>query len=174
MAVAAPWMDVQELHNWSRLWHDCKQISIGVQWKGEELPPFYFPMFLLIKSQERELNQHFFTSQWYQYPCEFMGMQNSGYLRSQQFERQCMCQGYKLCMLLNQCRFTWFWLPQRWEHGAVSWILTSGVCDSKSMLEGVGIYNSFLYLPTATHLELFFLPLCAYNNFGLPYCSLQQ
>lgn len=37
------------------------------------------------------------------------------------------------------------------------------------MLEGIGIRNFILRLPTATHLELFLLPLCAYNNFGLLY-----
>lgn len=80
----------------------------------------------------------------------------------------------KVCMLLNQRRFTRFWLPHRWEHGAVSWIPTARIYDTKSMLEGIGICNFILHLPKAAHSDLFLLPLCAYNNFGLPYCHLQH
>lgn len=60
---------IAQLHNWQ---FTCNmtgsRFHSGVRWKGEGLPPSYFLMFLLIKSQERELNQHFFTCLWYQYP----------------------------------------------------------------------------------------------------------
>lgn len=58
--------------------HNCWLVGwLGAHWqagltreqrKGEGLPPSYFPISLLMKSQETELNQQFFTSQWYCYP----------------------------------------------------------------------------------------------------------
>lgn len=66
------------------------------------------------------------------------------------------------CVMNTYCKGIW-----HQKH-----VICIGICNFIGI--GIGICNFILHLPKASHSDLFLLPLCAYNNFGLPYCHPQH